>query len=306
MKSIKKSIIILLVMFTVMTIFGGVVNAASASVSVRASKTSDVKIGETVKITVSFSQPVTTATFTLKYDSAKLQYISDTIGGTNSGNTVKVDYIDLQGLKSITSASFTFKTKAEGTANCSVSGVTISDADANELTANIKSSASIKIVKDQPVVTPPSDGGSNTGSNNGSNTGSNTGNTNTGNTNTGNTNTGNTNTGKPNTGKSNTGSSNNNNNTNNKTENKEEIKKEEPIVNQEPVAEENKEEVKEPETNELVEVEKKDSKTFGQMVTEIFTNTTVLYIIIGILVIIIIIETIVIIMLKKRTAKITK
>ena len=141
----KKTLSIAIIIILVIGILGGCVNAASVSINVKAS-TSSINIGDTVKVTVSFSSPVSTASFSLNYDNSKLQYVSDTIGGTNTGSSVKVDYIDIINLKTISSATFTFKSKAEGTAKCSVSGVVASDAEANELSASIKSSATITIV----------------------------------------------------------------------------------------------------------------------------------------------------------------
>lgn len=141
----KKSISIAIIMLLIVGILGGCVNAASVNINVKAS-TNSINIGDIVKVTVSFSSPVSTASFSLNYDNSKLQYESDTIGGTNTGSSVKVDYIDIINLKAISSATFTFKAKAEGTATCKVSGVVASDAEANELSASIKSSATITIV----------------------------------------------------------------------------------------------------------------------------------------------------------------
>lgn len=138
----KKTIISLVMMTIILLGWCGIVQAASTNMS--ATNTSPT-VGANVTITVRFSQPVTTASFSLNYDSSKLQYVSNTIGGTNTGSSVVVNYIDLD-LKTIQSASFTFKTKAAGKANCSVSGIVASDAEANELstsgssiTINVKS-----------------------------------------------------------------------------------------------------------------------------------------------------------------------
>lgn len=150
MKSIKKSFVIAIIAFMIIGLFGGVVNAASASVNVKASKTAP-KVGDTVTVTVSFSVPVGTATLDLNYNNNVLQYVSSNAWkAKNNGNSVRLNYIDANfENKTIKSMTVTFKVKAEGTATCSVSGVTISDAEANELTANVGNGATIKAVKAQ-------------------------------------------------------------------------------------------------------------------------------------------------------------
>lgn len=158
----KKKIIVSIMTIIILLGICGVTKAASTSIS--ATNTSPT-VGANVTITVRFSQPVTTADFRFNYDSSKLQYVSNSLGGTNMGSYVKVDYIDLD-LKTISSASFTFKAKTAGTANCSISNIVASDANANVLNT---SASSINInVKNK----------SNTNNNNNNNTNSSSSNNN--------------------------------------------------------------------------------------------------------------------------------
>lgn len=131
----KKKIIVSIMTIIILLGICGVTKAASTSIS--ATNTSPT-VGANVTITVRFSQPVTTADFRFNYDSSKLQYVSNSIGGTNMGSYVKVDYIDLD-LKTISSVSFTFKAKTAGTANCSISNIVASDANANVLNTSASS-----------------------------------------------------------------------------------------------------------------------------------------------------------------------
>ena len=170
----KKLIISFMSIFMILFIAGFNISQA-ASLNISASNTKP-KIGDTVTVTVRFSQPVTTASFKLNYNNSVLQYSSNTIGGTNSGSSIIVDYIDLVGLKAVSSAKFTFKAKAAGTAKISISGITISDAQGNELSASA-GSTTITVTKKETSST-----GSNTGANagNNSNSGSNKNNSNSG------------------------------------------------------------------------------------------------------------------------------
>lgn len=161
-------------MFIFMILFvGGTSISQAASVGVSASKTNP-KVGETVTVTVKFPQPVATASFKLNYNNSVLQYSSDTIGGTNSGSSVVVDYIDLVGLKTVSSATFKFKVKAEGTAKISLSNITLSDSQSNEL--NVSAGSTTITVKKETTNTGNNTNNNNNGSNSGNNSSSNTGN----------------------------------------------------------------------------------------------------------------------------------
>lgn len=153
----KKSIIISVIMFLIMGIFMASVNAASATVRVGASN-SNPDIGNSIIITISFSQPVGTASLNLNYNNSVVQYTgSNAWKATDRGGSVKLDYIDASfENKTITSMTVTFKTIAEGTGNFSVSNVVISNANGDELSANISSNATINVKKqEEPPVNPP-------------------------------------------------------------------------------------------------------------------------------------------------------
>lgn len=280
----RKLISSIIIIFMIIGMFGGVVNAASASVSA-SSKT--VEIGSTVKVTVSFGQKVSAAQFTLNFDTSKLEYVSKSGGGLFSAATKRYGYNSEDGVTAdLASVTFTFKAKVEGSANVSVSGLKISNETQTGISASMANSSvavTVKKKEEKPAVTPPTTGGTTGGSSN-----NNTGSTNSkpSTNNNASSNTGSTNS-KPNTNNntsSNTGSTNNkpsanntsssnkNNTTTNKTENKvnkteekkeevkqEEVKQEENTIQQE-VIEENKPEVIEPAPNELIKLEDENYK----------------------------------------------
>ena len=134
----KKSISIAIIMLLIVGILGGCVNAAS-SIS---TSTKSVKEGENVKITVSFGEKVSAAQFTLNFDSNKFEYVSKTSGGSFSGTTKKFAYTSEDGVTAdLSSVTFTFKAKAEGSANFSISGLKISTATQTKVTPSISSSS---------------------------------------------------------------------------------------------------------------------------------------------------------------------
>ena len=308
MKKIISSIIII---FMLIVSLGGVVNAASASVS---ASSKSVEVGSTVKVTVSFGQKVSAAQFTLNFDTSKLEYVSKSSGGLFSAATKRYGYNSEDGVTAdLASVTFTFKAKAEGTANVSVGGLKISNETQTGISASMANSSvavTVKKKEEKPTVTPPTTGGTtggstnnNTGTTNGS-TNSNTGSTNSkpstnnnASSNTGSTNskpstnnntssnTGSTN--KPSTNNNNTSTSNKNNTTTNKTENKvnkteekkeevkeeikEEVKQEENTIQTE-VVEENKPEVIEPAPNKLIKLEDENYKKLLSEETKIIVK----------------------------------
>lgn len=169
-KTLKKSLIILVMMLVTLILWTGKVSAA-VTTSMSATNTSP-EIGANVTITVRFSQPLATADFSLTYDSSKLQYVSNNIGGTNTGSSVVVGYIDFPALTTRSSATFTFKAKAEGVSNCSVVWASATDSKANEFDPKkgqiIGSSISIN-VKSKTTPTKP-DTKPNTNTDNGTTT----------------------------------------------------------------------------------------------------------------------------------------
>ncbi|MCI8833500.1 MAG: hypothetical protein HFJ19_04820 [Clostridia bacterium] len=144
----KKSIVISVIMFLIITIFMGNVSAASATVSLRADNVNP-EVGNTITITISFSQPVGTASLNLNYNKNILQYVGSNAWKANDrGGSIKLDYIDANfENKTITSMTVTFKTIAEGAANFTVSNIVISNANGDELQANISGNVTANIKK---------------------------------------------------------------------------------------------------------------------------------------------------------------
>lgn len=169
----KKSIIISVIMLLIITVFMGSVNAASATVRVGVDNATP-EIGSTITITVSFSQPVGTASLNLNYNNSVVQYVgSNAWRATNTGGSVKLDYIDADFQnKTITSITVTFKVVAAGTANFTVSNVVISNANGEELTASISGNATITATQ---VTNNDTDSNQNANQNTNQNTNSNTG-----------------------------------------------------------------------------------------------------------------------------------
>ena len=144
----KKSIVISVIMFLIIIIFMGNVSAASATVSLRADNVNP-EIGNTITITISFSQPVGTASLNLNYNKNILQYVgSNAWKASDKGGAIKLDYIDANfENKTITSMTVTFKTIAEGVANFTASNIVISNANGDELQANISGNVTANIKK---------------------------------------------------------------------------------------------------------------------------------------------------------------
>ena len=137
-----------IIMFLIIIIFMGNVSAASATVSLRADNVNP-EIGNTITITISFSQPVGTASLNLNYNKNILQYVgSNAWKASDKGGAIKLDYIDANfENKTITSMTVTFKTIAEGVANFTTSNIVISNANGDELQANISGNVTANIKK---------------------------------------------------------------------------------------------------------------------------------------------------------------
>lgn len=143
------SVIIMLALLITIGASTSIVQAASCSVSVKASNSSP-KVGDTVTVTVSFSPAVGAATVNLSYNNSVLQYVSssNTWRAVNNGSSVTLEYADMSftlPYKTISSMSATFKVKATGTSNCGVSGVVLGDAKNVPLTPSIRNSATITV-----------------------------------------------------------------------------------------------------------------------------------------------------------------
>lgn len=118
----KKIVTVLTIMLCMIVMLSGTVFAGA--VSIKASKSS-VKVGQTVSVTVSFGGKVSAAQFKLSYDKSKFDYVSCSAGtfGTGTNTYVYVNYEDVEDLASVT---LTFKAKATGSGDFSISGVVLS------------------------------------------------------------------------------------------------------------------------------------------------------------------------------------
>lgn len=132
MKIIKKMTLVLIAIILTMAMLQVQSNAATGSVSVSVSSSSP-NIGDNVTVTLYFSPAIGTGDFTLNYNNSIVEYVSNSVGGTNTGSGVHVIYIDLGG-NTISQATFTFKVKAAGTATFSVSVAKLADGQAEKLT----------------------------------------------------------------------------------------------------------------------------------------------------------------------------
>ena len=148
----KKSLIMTIIIFLLVGVLGGVVNAASASARPSASS---VEIGNNVTVTISFGQKVSAAKFTLNYDTSKLEYVSYSCGGSGlkefGTGTKRFGYVGTA--DDLSSVSFTFKTKAVGTASVSAKSVQVSTGSQTNVAAG-SPSTSITI-KEKPQPTTP-------------------------------------------------------------------------------------------------------------------------------------------------------
>lgn len=106
----RKSLVISIIMFLIIGMWAGTVNAASAGIS---SSISKVQLGEEVKITVSFDSKVSAVQFKLNFDSAKFEYVSNSADeDAYSPDTKK--FAHAKSKPSITNVQFVFRAKKEG------------------------------------------------------------------------------------------------------------------------------------------------------------------------------------------------
>lgn len=159
----KKIISIVMIMFLLIGVMASNVSAATnCTVSVGANKTS-IKKGDTVTITVNFSNPVGGASpVILNYNSSVLEYTGSNVIASNAGNSIKLSYIDRDFTNNtIRSMTVTFKAKAAGTSNCSISSAKISNEKGKKYTVSIGSSKTIT-VKDDTSTKPNTNTNTNT------------------------------------------------------------------------------------------------------------------------------------------------
>lgn len=151
-KTLKKSLIILVMMLTVLMLWTGKTNAASA----RISATGSVTVGQNVSVTVNFGEKMKAIQFHLDYDQSKLDYVGVNIGGYGAG-TKSFIYANLYDQADVSSVTFTFKTKAAGKANFSASGFILSNATQDGLPASAVSATTTINEKVTPKPDPKPD-----------------------------------------------------------------------------------------------------------------------------------------------------
>lgn len=135
MKILKNAITVFIIMMLVIVAIGGNVDAAG----MKASKSS-VTVGQNVTVTVSFGEKVSAAQFKLGYDTGKFQYVSCSAGQLNNNSYA---YLGQSNDPDLGSVTFTFKAKATGTGNFSLSGGNFKTASGR--VKNVALSTSVKV-----------------------------------------------------------------------------------------------------------------------------------------------------------------
>lgn len=161
----KKIIISSLIIFAILFLLQ--INTYAASLTVNTTK-SEINLGDSVSVTVSFGQKVTSATVKLSYDSSKFDFESVNAGTSNntSGKVIVSFYDQTGGSNPISSITFKFKSKSTGigsfSASCSgvseivnneVNNVTISDSKPKAITIKEKAEATSSPTKSQATPT---------------------------------------------------------------------------------------------------------------------------------------------------------
>lgn len=154
-KTLKKSLIILVMMLVTLILWTGKASAASASMS----STGSVTVGQNVSVTVNFGQKMKAIQFNLKYDTSKLDFVSVNVGGYGAG-TQSFIYANSFDEADVSSVTFTFKSKASGTANFSASGFILSNATQDGLSANAASA--VTTIKEKTTTKPDTKPNTNT------------------------------------------------------------------------------------------------------------------------------------------------
>lgn len=140
----KKLTFISIILVLILSLWVTTVSAASASVGI---SKSSITVGDSVTVTVNFGQKVSAAQFTLNYDSSKVTYSSST-GGSYNSSTKKFAFVNPDDQASLSSATFTFKSKSAGSASFSVSGLKISTATQTKFTPSMSNSSVSTTVKE--------------------------------------------------------------------------------------------------------------------------------------------------------------
>lgn len=151
-----KEKILSIFIFAFLLIIIGMTSVNAASSGIRVSAPSEVKVGDSVTVTVSFTTPIPGAQLSLNYNNSVVSYKGDSLGGTNLGSSIEVVHADPANMSTISSITFNFTAIAEGTANFSVSGAKLSDDLGEKISITSNSGAGTKVIPvPPPVVNPP-------------------------------------------------------------------------------------------------------------------------------------------------------
>lgn len=152
----KKTIIGIMIMaVAIMMTLSSAVFAANA---VTTTVSGDVKVGETVTVTVNHPAGTSAGEYTVTFDADKLTYKGE---DTVNGNKIKVAFMDTD-YKEVKTHTLTFVAKAEGDAKIEVNGAILADTNGKEMTDVTATGATVKVVADTPV-TPDDNNNNNAG-----------------------------------------------------------------------------------------------------------------------------------------------
>ena len=144
----KKTIIGIMIMaVAIMMTLSSAVFAANA---ITTTVSGDVKVGETVTVTVNHPAGTSAGEYVVTYDADKLTY---TGSDKDNGGEIKVAFMDTD-YNEVKSHALTFTAKAEGAAKVEVKNVTLSNTDGKEIADVTATGATVNVVKEETPVTP--------------------------------------------------------------------------------------------------------------------------------------------------------
>ena len=148
----KKTIIGIMIMaVAIMMTLSSAVFAANA---ITTTVSGDVKVGETVTVTVNHPAGTSAGEYVVTYDADKLTYAKNNDDATETtAGQIKVVFMDMN-YKEVKSEELKFTAKAEGAAKVEVKNVTLSNTDGKEIADVTATGATVKVVKEETPVTP--------------------------------------------------------------------------------------------------------------------------------------------------------
>ena len=152
-KTLKKCLIMLIMMLAVLILGMGKVDAASASIGVSKSTVTE---GENITVTVNFGEKVKSAQMIFSFNSTNLEYTGS--NGTYNPATKKYAAFSMGG-DVLSSATFTFKAKKAGSVSFSFSNLEVQNTQNGRFSPNVSNSSAFVTVKSK------TSSGTNSGSN---------------------------------------------------------------------------------------------------------------------------------------------